>query len=146
MATDFSTGTIRVSLNYTLQLSHIKSSLHTSNLATNFFPRSLPYRILNSIIAPSLLNLPCRTQLNSRPRCGLHRKHPVSNSNSIAACVFVAAGKCLPSRCLAINVSSGSTIPAFRRHVTIFLKEIKTEILTQLVLNVEFPLSDCRVI
>jgi hypothetical protein len=33
--------------------------------------------------------------------------------NSIVACVFVAAGMCLPSRCLAVNVYSYFTIPAF---------------------------------
>jgi hypothetical protein len=32
------------------------------------------------------------------------------------------AGTCLPSRCLAMNVYSGSTIPAFRRHVTVLGK------------------------
>jgi hypothetical protein len=37
----------------------------------------------------------------------------------MVACVFFAAGTCLPSRCLAVDVSSGSTIPAFRRHVTV---------------------------
>jgi hypothetical protein len=38
---------------------------------------------------------------------------------SIVACIFVAAGTCLTSCCLTINVYSGSTIPAFRRRVTI---------------------------
>jgi hypothetical protein len=37
-----------------------------------------------------------------------------SNSSSIVACVFVAAGTCLPSLCLPTAVSSVSTIPAFR--------------------------------
>jgi hypothetical protein len=37
------------------------------------------------------------------------------------ACVFVAAGVCLPSTCLAVDVSSDFTIPAFGRHVTICL-------------------------
>jgi hypothetical protein len=32
---------------------------------------------------------------------------------------FISAGTCLPSRCLAVNVYSGSAIPAFRRDVTI---------------------------
>jgi hypothetical protein len=36
-------------------------------------------------------------------------------SNSIVARIFVAAGICLPSRCLAMNFA----IPAFGRHVTI---------------------------
>jgi hypothetical protein len=51
------------------------------------------------------LNLPWRTQLNWQlcllliiSRHGPHIKHPVSNSNSIGTCVFVAAGTCLPSR------------------------------------------------
>jgi hypothetical protein len=38
---------------------------------------------------------------------------------TIVACVFIFDGTCLPSRCLAINVYSGSAIPAFRRHVTL---------------------------
>jgi hypothetical protein len=38
---------------------------------------------------------------------------------SIVVYIFVAAGTCLPSRCLTINVHSGFAIPAFRRHVTI---------------------------
>jgi hypothetical protein len=33
--------------------------------------------------------------------------------------MFVAAGMCLPSRCLAMNIYSDFTIPAFGRHVTI---------------------------
>jgi hypothetical protein len=49
------------------------------------------------------------------PTSLLHR----NGSCSIVACVFVATGICLPSRCLAMDVSSGPTIPAFRRHVTI---------------------------
>jgi hypothetical protein len=35
------------------------------------------------------------------------------------SCLSVAAGTCLPSRFLKINVYHGSTIPTFRRHVTI---------------------------
>jgi hypothetical protein len=38
---------------------------------------------------------------------------------SIVACVFVAAGMCLLSRCLVLNDYSDFTIPAFGRHVTI---------------------------
>jgi hypothetical protein len=44
----------------------------------------------------------------------LHR----NGSSSIVKCVFISAGTCLPSRCLAMNVYSGSAIPAFRRHIT----------------------------
>jgi hypothetical protein len=43
-----------------------------------------------------------------------------NGSYSIVACVFVAAGMFLPSRCLAINFYSDFTIPDFERHVTIF--------------------------
>jgi hypothetical protein len=42
-----------------------------------------------------------------------------NGSYSIVACVFVAAGMCLPSRCLAINIYSDFTMPAFEGHVTI---------------------------
>jgi hypothetical protein len=42
-----------------------------------------------------------------------------NGSYSIFACVFVAKGMCLPSRCLAMKVYSDFTIPAFERNVTI---------------------------
>jgi hypothetical protein len=54
----------------------------------------------------------CRGVLNSL----LHR----NGSSSIVTCVFISVGTCLLSRCLAMNVCSGSAIPAFRRHVAIF--------------------------
>jgi hypothetical protein len=41
LATDFNTGTITVSLNYTLQISHIRC-LHRRTVATNTFLHSLP--------------------------------------------------------------------------------------------------------
>jgi hypothetical protein len=41
-------------------------------------------------------------------------------TRSCIACVFVAAGMCLPSRCLAMDVWCGATIPGFRRHVTVY--------------------------
>jgi hypothetical protein len=40
--------------------------------------------------------------------------------SSIVACVFISAGTYLPSRCLAMNVCSGSAVPAFSRHVVIY--------------------------
>jgi hypothetical protein len=45
-----------------------------------------------------------------------HRKQRLS---IIVSLLGVAAETCLPSSCIATDVSSGSTIPAFRRHVTI---------------------------
>jgi hypothetical protein len=47
------------------------------------------------------------------------QKTPFVTNSSIVAHVFTVAGTCLPSRCLAMNIYSGSTIPAFRRHVTL---------------------------
>jgi hypothetical protein len=44
LATDFNTETITVSLNYTLQISHIKFSFHSRTLAINSFLHSLSYR------------------------------------------------------------------------------------------------------
>jgi hypothetical protein len=43
-----------------------------------------------------------------------------NGSYSIAACVFIAAGIYLPSRCLVINIYSDFTIPAFGCHVAIY--------------------------
>jgi hypothetical protein len=43
------------------------------------------------------------------------------NNTSIVAYVFVAAGTCLQSRCLAMNMYSGSDIPTFKRHVTMYV-------------------------
>jgi hypothetical protein len=40
-------------------------------------------------------------------------------SYSIVACVFIVAGMCLLSRCLAMNVNSHFIIVAFGRHVTV---------------------------
>jgi hypothetical protein len=54
-----------------------------------------------------------------------------NGSYSIVVCVFVAAGMCLPSRCLAMNVYSDFTTPAFGRHVTIFSR-IYTSFYTRL--------------
>jgi hypothetical protein len=42
-----------------------------------------------------------------------------NGSFSIVACVFIVTGMCLPSCCLAMNVYSDFTIPAFGLHVAI---------------------------
>jgi hypothetical protein len=49
----------------------------------------------------------------------LLRRRVCNGSYSIVACVFVAAGMCLPSRCLTMNIYSDFITPVFRRHVTI---------------------------
>jgi hypothetical protein len=43
-----------------------------------------------------------------------------NGSYSIVACLLVAAGMCLPGRCLAMNVYSDFTISAFGHHITIY--------------------------
>jgi hypothetical protein len=48
-----------------------------------------------------------------------HCFHRYPNNTSVVACLLVAAGTCLQRRCLAMNMYSGSTLLAFRRHVTI---------------------------
>jgi hypothetical protein len=81
---------------------------------------------LNCTVAPIVCKI--------TPPQGPHRKHSFycwwgvftarmhsNGSYSIVTCVFVEAGMCLPSRCLAMNVYSDFTIPAFRRHVTVLL-------------------------
>jgi hypothetical protein len=44
-----------------------------------------------------------------------------NGSSSIITCVFVAAGMCLPSRCLARNVYSNFTIPALCHNIYVYL-------------------------
>jgi hypothetical protein len=53
----------------------------------------------------------------------LHR----NGSSSTVACVFISVGTCLPSRCLAVNVCSGSATPAFRRHVTVSYRNVSND-------------------
>jgi hypothetical protein len=48
-----------------------------------------------------------------------HRNHRLSTTVPLLG---IVAETCLPSSCLLKGVSSSSTIPAFRRHVTIFCK------------------------
>jgi hypothetical protein len=51
-----------------------------------------------------------------------------SNRSYSIVCVFVTAGMCLPSSCLAICISSDFIIPAFGRHVTLFSKREMQEL------------------
>jgi hypothetical protein len=50
----------------------------------------------------------------------IQQETPFPNNPFIVACVFAAAGTCLQSRCLVINVYSGFALPAFRLFVTIY--------------------------
>jgi hypothetical protein len=49
----------------------------------------------------------------------------INGSYSITACVFVAAGMCLPRCCPVMNVYYDFTIVAFGRHVTLALKVLR---------------------
>jgi hypothetical protein len=66
LATDCNTGTITVSLNYALQISHIKSYLHRRTLATKTFLRSLPYS--TELSTDNCLGRPSCLQDNSSAR------------------------------------------------------------------------------
>jgi hypothetical protein len=63
-----------------------------------------------------------KTQILNTPIVVCWPSRCLETGSSTVACVFVAAGICLPSHCLAMYVCSGSTVPAFRRHVTLHLK------------------------
>jgi hypothetical protein len=62
-----------------------------------------------------------------------------NGSYSIVANMFAAAGICLPSRCLTMNVYSDFAIPAFGRHVTIFNYKC-------IIIIREFILSMCETV
>jgi hypothetical protein len=49
-----------------------------------------------------------------------HIENTTSKSSSVVVCVFVPAGTCLPSHCIAVAVSSGYAILPFRCHVTVY--------------------------
>jgi hypothetical protein len=52
-----------------------------------------------------------------------------------ASSLFVSAGTCLPSLCLAMDVSSGPTILAFTRHVTVLFVNMAVMVYS---LNIKF--------
>jgi predicted branched-subunit amino acid permease len=56
---------------------------------------------------------------------------------------FVYAGTCLPSHVLAMDVSSGSTIPAFGCHVTLLFVDIRHLLagISKCILSAYEPLS-----
>jgi hypothetical protein len=70
----YNTGTLTVLLNYTLQILHIKSSLHSRTLATNSLLQSLRYRTELST-QPSWTTISVILEPLIILRQGPHRKH-----------------------------------------------------------------------
>jgi hypothetical protein len=96
------------------------------SLPTGSFLHGLPYRIdLVALIV--FLTTPLTNRVGTT----------VSNSTSIVACVTIAAGTCLPSRCLEMDVVSGpfasngcfsgSTVLALSKYAAIILGSNQAE-------------------
>jgi hypothetical protein len=120
LATDFNTVIIPFSLNHTLQISLHYSAHKVFSSQLNFF-LAISSQLSSTAVSKDFFNsisagLDPRYRASGRPQ----QKTPFPNNLNIVAYVFVAAGTCLPSRCLAMKIYSGSAIPAFRRHVTIY--------------------------
>jgi hypothetical protein len=94
------------------------SSSYPGRVASRNATDSLSF-LLNIFRLPSQDSLHSFRYIASGRTHRKHRFHRYPNITSIVACLFVAAGTCLPRSCLAMNVYSDFTIPAFGRHVTI---------------------------
>jgi hypothetical protein len=109
----------RIYNSLTVTTAHIKPSNYA---LIPFLPSLLNHLRLPSQETPSIL-IPSALDPRYITSGRIQQKTPFPslwpNNTSIVAYVFVAAGTCLTSRCLAINVYSGSAIPAFMRNVTI---------------------------
>jgi hypothetical protein len=88
---------------------------YLNSLATLLNHARLPSQETPSIL--SQLVLDPRYIASGRTQCRTPSPLLQLQNTSIFACLFVAAGICLPSRYLAMNVNFGSTITAFRSHV-----------------------------
>jgi hypothetical protein len=106
--------------------------LPSSTLVQNYLP-SIPSTKLDRhlfLVSPEKPKctehsaLPNLNSLLLRSLCADRIENTVPNNLFIVDCVSVAAETCLPSRCLAVYVSSGPTIPYFRRHITIYCNHI----------------------
>jgi hypothetical protein len=106
LATDFNTGTVTVSLNYTLQITHKVFSqldLQLSTLATNSFLHSLPYRIELCLTLCPTYNISAQTTYKTQLYyCCVH----------VCCCRNVFTKPLCPSRSRCITTA---------RHTTIYL-------------------------
>jgi hypothetical protein len=90
----------------------------------------------------------------------IHRKHRflcclegvftaplhTNGSYSVAVWVFYAAGICLADSCLAMDVSSDFTIPAFGRHVTILTEVLRIFLYSmQANSSIAFPIKTASI-
>jgi hypothetical protein len=67
LATDFNNRTITVSLNYTLQASHMESSLHSHILATNFISRPHLQASADNWVTPTVFKITPQHGPDSNP-------------------------------------------------------------------------------
>jgi hypothetical protein len=92
------------------------------------FRNSTQFHYVPASFAANLYNHFARTTQKTQPLyCSESMFTGPLHSNgsySIIACVFVVSGMCLQSLCLAINVFSDFTIPAFGSHVTVQFRYI----------------------
>jgi hypothetical protein len=98
--------------------SHVPLVISPRNRVAQLYPPALgsvfvPRRANVEVFEPASTREPTGSpQLSSRQLLGTdYIENTVSNSNSIAVCVFVAAGTCLPIRCL----ETGCVTPLFIR-------------------------------
>jgi hypothetical protein len=106
----------RIYNSLTVTAAHIKSSWHS---VIPFVPFLLNHlRLPSPELGPVLLAASDPRYVASRRT---QRITPLLNNSSVVVRVFVPAGMCLPSSCLAIDVFSHFTIPAFGAHVTLLL-------------------------
>jgi hypothetical protein len=95
-----------------LTLLNAKSRLSWTELTSRWTKYESLCLTVPLLLCFSVFNHRCRNVLNEL----LPRKW-------IFPCSSVAWGTCLPNRCLGMNFLSGSTLLAFRRHVTVFSKK-----------------------
>jgi hypothetical protein len=91
----------------TASVSGYSSAFRAQVLPSSSIVQSCPSAIPSNGVGPSLYSLGVSQQKTPFPIIPLW------------LLAYVTAGTSVPSRCLAMDVSSGSTIPNFRRHVTI---------------------------
>jgi hypothetical protein len=105
--------------------------LPSPTLVQNCLPASPSTELDRHLFSASLTELNCTQHFSSRLNCqpstplittlyGPKRKQYFQKH--LCCCLRICCpAKCLTSRCLAMNISPDSTIPAFRGHVTIFM-------------------------